>query len=115
MIWFYRFLHQTTRISQVMCYGWKHAGEYSEKHYNRGDKRIPIYIDILSCFLHYKMFSSEYISLDFFELSEAERKTIGNKCKEIRQEQESWQEKVDDYWRFFCKYGSIKYQTSAAK
>lgn len=63
------------RIRQVIKYGWVHS------KLENGDigllNRIKIFLDILYCYRHYKMWSNEYIKEKFYLLPQEERDRIG--------------------------------------
>ena len=68
------------RIRQVIKYGWKHANVVSQK--NSEKSRIYIFLDIISCYRKYHLWSNQYVNERFYALNPEERNRIGNEYKE---------------------------------
>ena len=64
------------RFKQVFQYGWKHAEEISRVYFS-GKKRVRLFIDILSCFRKFGMWSNQYLKEGFWALSADEKKVVG--------------------------------------
>ena len=100
------------RIRQVFRHGWRHAGEISTKHFS-GRKRIHIFIDILSCFYEYGMWSNQYLAEKMWTLSPSERKATGQDIQLSNTKKEFW---LNDFYEnrdFIIKYGNIKYEKAS--
>lgn len=99
------------RIKQVFQYGWKHAGEISRDNFS-GKNRVRLFIDILSCFSKYGMWSNQYLKERFWSLPTDEKKAVGLRYQQANSKREIW---LKDFYRnrdFFIKYGSVKYERS---
>lgn len=101
-----------TRIKQVVSYGWQHAGEISKKHSYSGTKRVCIFLDILRCFNKYKLWSNQYVKLDFYHLPNEEREKIGSESREKGIKRDNWQDNWCKVNKFLAKYTSMKYESS---
>lgn len=97
------------RIKQVFCYGWKHASQISQDSFN-GEKRFSLFLDILTCFYKYGMWSNQYLKERFWTLEEGQRLQIGSRCREENYKKEMW---LKDFYAnsdFLMKYSAFKYE-----
>lgn len=102
------------RLKQLVQYGWKHAGQISCEHLSK-KKRISTFIDILSCYNRYGMWSNQYLKEEFWDLDKGQRKIIGNKYRDTNRKREIW---VTDFYKnraFYIKYGNIKYEKESLR
>ena len=99
------------RLKQVFQYGWKHAGEISRIYFS-GKKRARLFIDILSCFNKYGMWSNQYQKERFWALSAAEKKAVGIKYQQVNSKRELWLKDFYENRDFFIKYANVKYERS---
>lgn len=97
------------RISQVLSYGWIHSHQISKE---TGNNVVLLYLDIIWCFLKYKMWSNQYAKERMWLLSKAERNSIGNLCKEERNQCDIWLRRFLKDKKFYAKYGSPRYETT---
>lgn len=95
------------RICQLFKYGWLHSGEIKK---NKGQRRIFIFIDILVCYIKYRMWSNEYLQESFYKQSREIREKIGLEYKQKRILREKWQKDFINNRKFFIKYSSKKYE-----
>lgn len=95
------------RIKQVIKYGWQHAGQISKEH---DKKRVLIFIDILYCFNHYKMWSNQYMQEKFWKLDDSTRHTKGLEYLRIGTHRDEWQKDFVENRKFLVKYSNIKYE-----
>lgn len=100
------------RFRQILKYGWEDSKEIS-LNADVKKKRIGIFIDILSCFKKYYLFSNQYKKNRVWNMSDTERDealiSIGRTNKE-RDDQ------IDEQYanrKFLTKYMSHKYQSSS--
>lgn len=96
------------RWCQIFEYGWRDAQTISEE-LGGVKSRISIYVDILSSFNKFHLFSNQYRQLRFWELSEQQRKEKGTEFGEKNIENDIW---LADYYRkkrFAAKWGDKKY------
>lgn len=100
------------RFQQIIQYGWKDSKEISGYDEVK-KKRLLIFIDIISCFIRYYLFSNQYKKYKVWGLSEEERNEtlsiIGkeNKDRDIQ---------IDEQYanrKFLTKYMSHRYQSSS--
>ena len=97
------------RVCQVLKYGWKHAGDISDIAFD-GKKRIMLFIDILCCFIKYKMWSNQYVEAKFWTLSRVQRQSIGREMKAKGLRRDLWQKDFQDTRRFLLKYTHRRYE-----
>ena len=102
------------RLKQVFKYGWHHAGEISYEHLSK-KKRISTFIDILSCYNRYGMWSNQYLKERFWDLDKDQRKIIGNKYRERNRKRETWVKDFYENRAFYIKYGNIKYEKESLR
>lgn len=103
------------RIRQVLKYGWLHAGQICDSHSLSILLRIRIFVDILCCYKHYKMWSNQYLKEDFFNKSNEERKRIGSSYLEQGIKRDEWQKDFRDNRKFLIKYTNIRYEKASLR
>ena len=103
------------RIRQVLKYGWLHAGQICDSHSLSILLRIRIFVDILYCYRHYKMWSNQYLKEDFFNKSNEERKRIGSSYLEQGIKRDEWQKDFRDNRKFLIKYTNIRYEKASLR
>lgn len=103
------------RIRQVLKYGWLHAGQICDSHPLSILLRIRIFVDILYCYKHYKMWSNQYLKEDFFNKSNEERKRIGSSYLEQGIKRDEWQKDFRDNRKFLIKYTNIRYEKASLR
>ena len=103
------------RIRQVLKYGWLHAGQICDSHALSILLRIRIFVDILYCYRHYKMWSNQYLKEDFFNKSNEERKRIGFTYLEQGAKRDEWQKDFRDNRKFLIKYSNIRYEKASLR
>ena len=99
---------------RTVVYGWKDAGMISTMP-DVDSGRISVYIDILGCFLKYRVISSQYRENKLYSISEDERKRIGANLKDLNSKKDYWEQVYYQNWRFLKRYSSLKYETSSLK
>lgn len=103
------------RIRQVLKYGWLHAGQICDSHPLSILLRIRIFMDILYCYKHYKMWSNQYLKEDFFNKSNEERKRIGSSYLEQGIKRDEWQKDFRENRKFLIKYTNIRYEKASLR
>lgn len=103
------------RIKQVLKYGWLHAGQICDSQSFGTLLRIRIFMDILYCYRHYKMWSNQYLKEDFFNKSNEERKRIGSTYLEQGTKRDEWQKDFRDNRKFLIKYSNIRYEKASLR
>lgn len=102
------------RLKQVFCYGWKHASQISQDSFN-GKKRFSLFLDILTCFYKYGMWSNQYLKERFWTLEKRQRFQIGSRCREENYKKEMW---LRDFYAnsdFIMKYSAFKYEKESLR
>lgn len=99
------------RLGQTIRFGWKDAGSIVGKE-GLNCSRVSVYLDILSCFRKYYVYSRQYVSNALYSMSEAERRPLAEKIGASNKAADDW---ADDYYenrKFLRKYSDFKYETS---
>ena len=100
------------RIRQVCEYGWKDAIALSlEEGVNKG--KWSIFLDILSCFFKYNVWSNQYKKENLHLLSGEQKKEICLKYQEKNNFRDKWVKEFFDNHKFLNKWSSYKYERSA--
>ena len=99
------------RIIQVIIYGWRDAGIVSSCQ-NVNQSRVSVFIDILSSFTKYYVFSNQYVSQKLWTLSKEEKESVSNKVGEENRRRDRWM--VDYYknWNFLKKWTDVRWEAS---
>ena len=103
------------RIKQVLKYGWLHAGQICDSQSFGILLRIRIFMDILYCYRHYKMWSNQYLKEDFFNKSNEERKRIGSTYLEQGTKRDEWQKDFRNNRKFLIRYSNIRYEKASLR
>lgn len=107
-------MNRIYRIKQVAKYGWLHAGKISDDFFS-GQKRIRIFLDILTCYKKYMMWSNQYLKEKFWEIDKGQRASIGRKYHEANSKREEWVKDFYDNRKFLAKWSKYEIETSAKK
>lgn len=100
------------RIKQVCQYGWKDAAIISDlEEVKKG--RLSIFLDILSCYFKYNVWSNQYKKEKLYLLEGEERKAICLKYQEKNNKRDQWVKEFFDNYKFLNKWSSFKYEKSA--
>ena len=94
------------RAHQVLRYGWQHAGILAKKH---NKVRSCIFLDIIYCYNHYKLWSNQYLKEDFCTLSKTKRKEIGMRYKIEGDRRDAWQKDYMQTKYFLAKWTSRRW------
>ena len=97
------------RWYQVITYGWRDAAVVATES---KESRISAFINILSAFSKWYVFSNQYLSHYMWRLSEKEKEekalSIGKKNKRC----DKWIKENFHNWKFLKKWTDVKYETS---
>lgn len=104
-----------SRLFQVLQYGRKHAVQIAKENNFSGIKRCSIFVDILSCYRKYRMWSNQYMKERFWELSREERKKLGATYLEKGLERDAWQKRFQSDKHLYVKYGAPKYELGSRR
>lgn len=94
------------RIKQVRQYGWKDAKEIAPLA-NKG--KIAVWLDIISCFRKYYVFSNQYKAKEAWILNETERDQQLKPLGENNRYRDGWTVWKYENAAFIDKYSSVKY------
>lgn len=103
------------RFKQVLQYGWAHAHQIAIEEQFSFSKKIFIFIDILSCFYKYKMWSNQYVQERFWEKTSEERGAIGTEYRIKGKIRDEWQKDFQTNRDFLCKWSSMKCERSTLR
>lgn len=104
-----------SRLFQVLQYGRKHAVQIAKENNFSCIKRYSIFVDILSCYRKYRMWSNQYLKERFWELPREERKKLGATYLEKGLERDAWQKRFQSDKRLYVKYGAPKYELGSRR
>ena len=102
------------RIRQVVRYGWLHAGQISKKEYG-GKNRISLFMDILSCYRKYGMWSNQYLKERYWELDKPKRAEVGLYYSDTNKKREDWVKDFYENRRFIAKWSKYEIEADARK
>ena len=102
------------RLRQVVKYGWLHAGQISDNEF-KGKRRLSLFLDILSCYRKYGMWSNQYLKDRFWALDAQQRKEKGNAYKSANQKREHWVKDFYENRKFLAKWSRYEIEASARK
>lgn len=98
------------RLKMVFKYGWKDAAIISQE---TGRGRIGLFMDILSCFRKYYVFSNQYRKEKLYSIQGEERNNLCLKLQEENIKRVQWLDEFYDNYKFLNKWSSLKYERSA--
>lgn len=100
------------RLQQVFKYGWLHAGKIAASENSNLQFRLKTFLDILTCFHKYKMWSNQYLKENFHRLCEEDRRKIGLIYRVKGINRDEWQKDFRSTRDFLIKYSDIRYESS---
>lgn len=98
------------RLRMVFQYGWKDAAVISQE---TGRNRIGIFMDIISCFQKYFVYSNQYRKEKLYSIQGEERKNICLKLQKENTKRVQWLDEFYENYKFLNKWSSLKYEQSA--
>ena len=98
------------RLKMVFQYGWKDAAVISQE---TGRNRIGIFIDILSCFLKFFVYSNQFRKEKLYNIQGEERKNLCLRLQKENIKRVQWLDEFYDNYKFLNKWSSLKYEQSA--
>lgn len=102
------------RIGQLLHYSRVHARQICSEHY-AGKEYLRLWIDVLSCYYKYGMWSNQYLSEKMYALSSEDRKMVGEKYLKKNQDREAWLKSFIENRRFLIKYSGFEMEASFKK
>ena len=103
------------RFIQVSHFAWAQAKVMSKGEGKKLYGRLRIYIDMLYCFLKYRMWTNQYIKEQFWTKSDEEREFIGAEYLEKGKVRDAWQIDFRKNRKFMIKYSNIKYEKTSLR
>lgn len=103
------------RFFQVSHYAWIQSQDISKTEGKGFGYRLSIYIDMIFCFLKYRMWTNLYIKESFWTKNKEERELLGAKCKEEGIKRDAWQKDFRENRKFLIKYANIKYEKASLR
>lgn len=102
------------RIKQVLKYGWKDAKEISNMQ-NVHRSRLSVFVEIISCFKQYYVFSNQYKQNRFWELNPEELyESATNLGKENKRHDDWWTDYFENR-QWLNKWMKYKWETTSRK
>lgn len=99
------------RFVQMLYYAGKDSKALSTQSAS-GKSRLSIFVDIVYCFIRYRIRSNQYVSNRLYCIDKETRLKICNQLESINRKQELWFADWYKERRFNRKYSDIKYDTT---
>lgn len=103
------------RFIQVSHFAWTQSNGISKNEGRGLDNRLRIYIDMIYCFLKYRMWTNQYVKEQFWKKSDEERERIGSDLLERGKLRDAWQKDFRRNRKFMIKYTNIKYEKASLR
>lgn len=103
------------RFFQVVHYAIIESKKLSIELHLSNCSRIKIFLDMLICYLRFKMWTNQYIKERMYELNKNERNSVAERCKIQNLKRDKWQKEFQLQRKFIKKYGNIKYEKTALR
>ena len=103
------------RFFQVSHYAWIQSKDISKAEKKGFSFRLRLYIDMIYCFLKYRMWTKQYVKEAFWTKNKEEREILGSKINEEGIKRDAWQKDFRQNRKFLIKYGNIKYEKSTLR
>ena len=108
---------KTTKIKrclQIIVFGWRDAGIISRCQ-DVKKSRISVYLDILSTYKKYYVFSGQFVSQRLWALSKDEKESVAVKIGNENRRRDRWIEEYYKNWVFLKKWTDLKWETSTLR
>lgn len=103
------------RLIQVSHYARKQSKDISLSEGKGLGYRLKIYIDMMCCFLKYRMWTNQYVAEKFYHKNKSEREEIGQRYATEGLKRDNWQKDFRENRDFLIKYTNIKYEKSSLR
>lgn len=103
------------RLIQVSHYAWKQSKDIDVNAERGISYRMKIYIDMMICFLKYRMWTNQYVAEKFYHKSKSEKEEIGQRYAEEGLKRDIWQKDFRENRDFLIKYTNIKYEKASLR
>lgn len=102
------------RFRQIIKFGWKDAKEIAAFEGVK-KSRITLFLDIISCFRNYYVFSNQYKRNKLWALFANERLEIVEKIGATNKKKDDWLDRHYADWNFLSKYTGFEWQRTPEK
>lgn len=103
------------RFFQVSHFAWIQSKDISKTERKGFGFRLRLYIDMIYCFLKYRMWTNQYLKENFHKRTHEERSKIGVKYLESGKIRDAWQKDFRKNRDFLIKYTNIKYERASLR
>ena len=97
------------RWRQAFKYGWQDASIIAKE---TKKSRLSVFGEIISTFSKWHVFSNQYRSKRFWDLSESEREEIAQQIGKDNIRRDNWVRENYHNWKFIKKWTNLKYELS---
>ena len=98
------------RIKQIIIYGWKDSAVIAN---NSGKGRLMVFLDIISCFRKYFVFSNQYKKNELWKLNQTEYESLASKLGNINLMHDKWVIENYENHKFLEKWTQKKWETTS--
>lgn len=97
------------RWHQIVTYGWGEAAVIAEE---AGESRLTVFLDIISSFSKWHVFSNQYHAHRLWEMPEKEKEGTAKSLGEENKRRDNWVRENYHNWEFINKWTDLKYELS---
>jgi acetyltransferase-like isoleucine patch superfamily enzyme len=97
------------RWHQVFNYGWPEAAVIAKE---TGKSRLTVFLDIISSFSKWHVFSNQFHAHRLWELPEKEKEDTAKSLGEENKRRDNWVRENYHNWKFINKWTDLKYELS---
>lgn len=97
------------RWHQVVTYGWRETAVIAKE---TGKSRCTIFLDIISSFSKWHVFSNQFHAYRLWELPEKEKEETAKSLGEENKRRDKWVRENYHNWKFIKKWTNLKYELS---
>lgn len=98
------------RIKQIIIYGWKDSAVIAN---NSGKGRLMVFLDIISCFRKYFVFSNQYKKNELWKLNQTEYESLASKLGNKNLMHDKWVIENYENHKFLEKWTQKKWETTS--
>lgn len=103
------------RFQQVSRYAWIQSKDVANAEQQGSRYRIRIYLDMMRCFLKYRMWTNQYVNENFHKRTPEEREEIGTLYLKSGKKRDAWQRDFRENREFLIKYMNVKYERASLR
>lgn len=97
------------RWHQVVTYGWREAAVIAKE---AGKSRLTVFLDIISSFSKWHVYSNQFHAHRLWDLQEKEKEKIAKSLGEENKRRDNWVRENYHNWKFINKWTDLKYELS---